>query len=91
MVFNAAFDEHDLDFRSSTVHPELMFYRNSQAHWAAALRGECPLLPTAEIGLNTQLIQESLYLSSELGRQVTTEEVIAAGRTNMAEVEGLYR
>jgi predicted dehydrogenase len=91
LVFNAALDEHDLDFRSSTVYPGQMFYRNSQAHWIAALRGECPLLPTAEIGLNTQLIQESLYLSSELGRQVTTEEVIAAGRSNMAEVAGLYK
>jgi predicted dehydrogenase len=91
MVFNAAFDEQDLDFRSSTVYPEQMFYRNSQAHWIAALSGECPLLPTAKIALNTQLIQESLYLSDKLGRQVTTEEVIAAGTSKNAEVIGLYK
>jgi hypothetical protein len=91
MVFNAALDEHDRDFRSSTVYPQQMFYRNSQAHWIAALQGECPLLPTAEIGLNTQLIQESLYLSSDLGRQVTTDEVIAAGTSKITEVAGLYK
>jgi predicted dehydrogenase len=91
VVFNAVFDEQDLDFRSSTVYPEQMFYRNSQAHWIAALGGECPLLPTAEIALNTQLIQESLYLSSELDRQVTTEEVIAASKTKNTGVAGLYK
>jgi predicted dehydrogenase len=91
VVFNAAIDEQDLDFRSSTVYPEQMFYRNSQAHWIAALSGECPLLPTAEIALNTQLIQESLYLSDKLGRQVTTGEVIAAGTSKTAEVIGLYK
>lgn len=91
VVFNAAFDEGDLNFRSSTVYPEQMFYRNSQAHWVAALRGACPLLPTAEIALNTQLIQESLYLSGKLGRQVTTAEVIAASKEKTTEVIGLYK
>ncbi|MDR1904836.1 MAG: Gfo/Idh/MocA family oxidoreductase [Treponema sp.] len=91
VVFNASIDEGDLNFRSSTVYPEQNFYRNSQAHWAAALRGECPLLPTAEIALNTQLIQESLYLSSKLGRQVTTDEVIAASKSKNTEVVGLYK
>jgi predicted dehydrogenase len=91
ILFNASIDEGDLDYRSSTVYPEQNFYRNSQAHWAAVLQGECPLLPTAEIALNTQLIQESLYLSSRLGRQVTTEEVIAASKTKAVEVEGLYK
>jgi predicted dehydrogenase len=91
IVFNAVIDEGDLNYRSSTVYPGQNFYRNSQAHWIAALRGECPLLPTAEIALNTQLIQESLYLSARLGRQVTTEEVIAASTSKNTEVVGLYR
>lgn len=91
VVFNATIDETDLDFRSKTVYPEQMFYRSSQGHWAAALRGECPLLPTAEIALNTQLIQDSLYLSAKLGRQVTTDEVIAASKSKNTEVVGLYK
>jgi len=90
VLFNATFDEADLNFRSSTVHPHQMYLRSSQGHWAAALRGECELLPTAEIALNTQLIQDSLYLSHDLKRQVTTEEVIAASKPNIAEVVGLY-
>ncbi|MDR3119857.1 MAG: Gfo/Idh/MocA family oxidoreductase [Clostridiales bacterium] len=90
VVFNATMDETDLNFRSSTVYPEQMFYRSSQGHWAAALRGECELLPTAEIALNTQLIQESLYLSNKLGRQVTTDEVIASSVSKNTEVVGLY-
>jgi predicted dehydrogenase len=91
VLFSASFDEKDLDFRSSTVYPEQMFLRSSQGHWIAALRGECELLPTARIALNTQLIQESLYLSDKLGRQVTAEEVIAASATKNTEVAGLYR
>lgn len=90
IVFNATVDETDLNFRSQTVHPEHMFYRSSQGHWAAVLRGECALLPTAEIALNTQLIQESLYLSADRQQQVSTEEVIAASVSKNTEVVGLY-
>lgn len=91
MVFNAAVDEKDLDFRSQTVHPERMYYRSSQGHWAAVLEGKCALLPTADIALNTQLIQESLYLSAQLKRQVDTEEVMAASVSKNTEVVGLYQ
>ena len=34
-----------------------------------------PLLPTAELALNTMLISEGIYLSDQLGREVTAEEV----------------
>ncbi|MCL2069248.1 MAG: Gfo/Idh/MocA family oxidoreductase [Oscillospiraceae bacterium] len=91
VLFTSSFDEKDLDFRCENVYPEQLFLRASQRHWAAALRGECPLLPTAQIALNTQLIQDSLYLSDQLGRQVTTQEVTAASTTKNTEVEGLYR
>jgi len=52
-------------------------YESSQHHWIAALRGQAPLLPTAEIALNTMLISEGIYLSHEKGREVTAEETIA--------------
>ena len=90
IVFNATIDEGDLNFRSETVHPERLFYRSSQGHWLGALQGKCPLLPTAEIALNTQLIQEGLYLSHDLQRQVTAEEVKAASVSKNTEVIGLY-
>jgi predicted dehydrogenase len=46
-----------------------------QHHWVSALQGECELLPSAEIGLNTMLIIEGIALSHQLGREVTAGEV----------------
>ena len=40
-----------------------------------ALQGRVPLIPTAEIALNTMLISEGTYLADKLGREVTAEEV----------------
>jgi hypothetical protein len=42
----------------------------------AVLHGNVPLLPTAELALNTMLISEGVYLSEKLGREVTAEEVL---------------
>lgn len=52
-------------------------YAGPQPHWIAALQGRVPLLPTAELALNTMLISEGIYLSSQLGREVTADEVLA--------------
>ncbi len=51
-------------------------YRSSQAHWVAALQGRVPLLPSAEVALRTMLIQEGMYMSDRLGREVSADEVI---------------
>jgi predicted dehydrogenase len=53
----------------------------SQQHWAAVLQGRVPLLPTAELGLKTMLISEGIYLSTQLGREVTAEEVRAESKS----------
>jgi predicted dehydrogenase len=50
-------------------------YDSSQHHWIAALAGRVPLLPTAALALNVALISEGIYLSQELGREVTADEV----------------
>ncbi|MEJ5171640.1 MAG: Gfo/Idh/MocA family oxidoreductase [Fimbriimonadales bacterium] len=63
-------------FRWDNVRGDGPFYRNSQAHWIAALLGKCPLIPTAEIALNTMLVSEGIYLSDHLGREVTADEVL---------------
>lgn len=71
----------DLDlafFRWDTLHQNGDAYESSQHHWVAALQGRVPLLPTAEVALNTMLISEGIYLSDKLGREVTAEEVIQA-------------
>jgi len=62
-------------FRWSNVEGDWGLYASSQHHWIAALRGEVELLPTAEVALNTMLIQEGIYLSEKLGREVTADEI----------------
>ena len=46
------------------------------AHWNRwAFHHVRELLPTAELALNTMLISEGIYLSNELGREVTADEI----------------
>ena len=66
----------DMDFRWVNTIEDEYACSSSQAHWIAALKGEVPLLPTAELALSTMLIQEGLYLSDKLGSEVTAQEVI---------------
>jgi predicted dehydrogenase len=65
-------------FRWNTLRGEGELYGSSQHHWIAALQGKVPLLPTAEIALNTMLISEGIYLSAQQGREVSAEEIVAA-------------
>ena len=44
-------------------------------HWILALQGRTELLNMAELALNTLLISEGIYLSEELGREVTVDEI----------------
>lgn len=64
-------------FRLHTVRENGDAFDGPQEHWIAALQGRVPLLPTAELALNTMLISEGIYLSSQLGQEVSAEEVIA--------------
>jgi predicted dehydrogenase len=64
-------------YRLHTVRDNGHAYDGPQEHWIAALQGQIPLLPTAELALNTMLISEGIYLSSQMGREVTAEEVAA--------------
>ncbi len=65
-------------FRWNAIRGEGDLYSNSQVHWIAALQGKCDLYPTAEIALNTMLIQEGIYLSEKRGQEVSAEEVKSA-------------
>jgi len=68
-------------YRWTNVHGTGDFYASPQAHWIAALQGKVPLLPTAELALNTMLISEAIYLSNQLNREVTAEEVITQSKS----------
>ena len=63
--------------RWARVNGQEGLYDSSQKHWISALQGKCELLPTAEIALNTMLISEGIYLSEQLRKEVTAEEVKA--------------
>ncbi|MCK4222587.1 MAG: gfo/Idh/MocA family oxidoreductase, partial [Dehalococcoidia bacterium] len=75
MEMNADFNLGAAQARWMSVFPETSAYLSPQHHWVAALQGRVELLPTAQIGLNTMLISEGIYLSQQVGREVTPEEV----------------
>jgi predicted dehydrogenase len=72
---NAGIDLAGFDWRIHNVREDGDAYDGPQNHWVAALQGRVPLLPTAELALNTMLISEAIYQSNRLGREVTAEEV----------------
>lgn len=74
---DAKFDTDSADWRRHQLNPDESAYDSAQHHWIAALQGKVPLIPTAEIALNTMLISEGIYLSEKLGREVTSEEVLS--------------
>ena len=61
-------------------------YDSPQKHWIAALQDRVSLLPTAELALKTMLISEGIYLSNELGREVTAEEIEEASVSKALEI-----
>jgi len=75
MEMDATFNLQSAETRWSSCFPDADAYKGPQQHWIAALQGRVPLLPTAELALKTMLISEGIYLSQQLGREVTAEEV----------------
>lgn len=78
MDMDASFDLGYANYRWHQLRENTDAYDSSQKHWIAALEGRVELLPTADIALQTILISEGIYLSDQLEREVTEEEVIAA-------------
>ncbi|MBI5092880.1 MAG: Gfo/Idh/MocA family oxidoreductase [Candidatus Hydrogenedentes bacterium] len=78
---NCTTDLGGLEWRLHTVEEVGDVYDSPQHHWVAALQGRVELLPVAEIALNTMLISEAIYMSNELGREVTADEVKAASKS----------
>jgi predicted dehydrogenase len=68
-------------FRQQTVGGAGNAYDSPQRHWIAALQGRVPLIPMDEIALTTMLISEGIYLSHELGHEVTADEVREQSRS----------
>jgi predicted dehydrogenase len=86
LSFNSTANLGEFNYRLHNVHEQGDIYDSPQHHWVAALQGRVELLPTAELALNTMLISEGIYLSTELGREVTAEEVRAASKSSAIKV-----
>jgi predicted dehydrogenase len=86
LSFDSTANLGEFDYRMHNVHEQGDIYDSPQHHWVAALQGRVELLPSAELALNTMLISEGIYLSSELGREVTAEEVRETSQSSAIEV-----
>lgn len=80
MDMDSTFDLGAADYRFHQLRENMDAYDSSQHHWIAALQGRVELLPTAEIALQTILISEGIYLSNQLEREVTAEEVMSMSK-----------
>lgn len=78
MELDGAFNLPDADTRLHRCREDYDAYDGPQQHWIAALQGRVPLIDTAALGMDMMLIAEGIYLSQELGREVTAQEVAAA-------------
>ena len=83
---NAVFCEDTIQRRWISTDPDDWMHSSSQGHWIAALQGKTALIPTAQIALDTLLIQEGIYLSAKLGREVTAEEVEQLSQSTMLRI-----
>ncbi len=79
-------DLGQFDYRLHNVRENGDAYDSPQHHWIAALQGRVDLLPVAEIALNTMLISEGIYLSEQLGREVTAEEIKAMSKSTAVNI-----
>jgi predicted dehydrogenase len=69
----------DLDMylrRKFLMNPDEDIYENAQRHWIASLQGVVAQLPSVDLALNTMLISQGIYLSEQLNREVTADEVV---------------
>jgi predicted dehydrogenase len=83
---NATFELDQVDTRWHRLDENTSAYDSPQHHWIAALQGRVPLLPTAEIALQTMLISEGFYLSDKLGREVSAEEIEVASESKALDI-----
>jgi predicted dehydrogenase len=86
LAMSASGDLGDFGWRKSSIRQHEEAYKSPQNHWIASLQGKVPLLPTAELALNTMLISEGIYLSERLGREVTADEVRQLSVSSAVEV-----
>jgi hypothetical protein len=75
MELDGKFDLQRAEFRLHANNPNYEAFDSAQRQWIATLQGRVPGIDSASLALKTSLISEGIYLSNQLGREVTPEEV----------------
>jgi predicted dehydrogenase len=75
MDMDGEFNLKSAEFRLHATDATYTAYDGPQEHWIATLQGVVPGIDTAGLALATALISEGIYLSSQLGREVTPDEI----------------
>ena len=75
MEMDGKFDLDAADTRWHRCQENFGGFDSPQHHWVAALLGRVKLIDTAALGLNMMKLAEGIYLSKQLGREVTAREV----------------
>ncbi len=91
MDVNTTIDANQVKYRWKNVYGQGDEYDSPQHHWIRALQGKVDLLPTAEIALNTMLIQEGIYLSDRLEREVTVKDIDELSESTALTGEDVYK
>ena len=79
-VFGVDLNVWDRGLKEARVNPEISLYDDNQVHWIAYKTGvltDETRYNTPEIAKNMLMITDGLFLSSELKREVTAEEIKA--------------
>lgn len=76
LEMNTTFCTTEIEYRWRSCQGDNWMYESSQGNWIGALQGKAQLYPTAELTLKTLLIQEGIYLSHSLNREVSAAEVV---------------
>jgi predicted dehydrogenase len=66
--------------KENLVDPDIYMYNDNQVHWAAYLRGDLTdetRIDSPYIAMQTALLSEGVFLSQQLNRSVTAEEICA--------------
>jgi hypothetical protein len=72
-----------------SVYAETACYDTSQKHWTHVLAGHCLQIDTPRIALETQKVQEGIYIASRLGREVSAEEIVTHSVSRALDIPNL--
>ena len=89
MELDTTVDLNQMDYLDHTVYAASAHYDNSQHHWIHALLGDCDLIPTAKIALETSRVQEGIKLSQQLGHEIWADEIPQLSVSRSLEIPNL--